>query len=170
MDRDEPQDPGPDVPQADGAALLRRVATFGALGDGALARLAAGAEGLRLAKGEALFQAGESADCGYVLVSGRLALSDTRRDGARRAVQEVEPVALIGEIALIVPTPRPATAIALAPSGLLRIARADVLAELRADPRAAAKLRRAIAMRLEQMMKALDGVRAELERPRRPGE
>jgi len=56
------------------------------------------------------------------------------------------------------------------PSALLRLPRAHVLPLLEADPRAAAKLRRAIAMRLEQMMKALDGVRAGLERPRPRGD
>lgn len=47
---------------------------------------------------------------------------------------------------------------------LLRIDRAEMLPLLAANPRAAAKLRRAFAIRLEQLMKALDGVRLELER------
>lgn len=170
MDRDDALDPEPDFPQADAVALLRRIPTFAALDDTALARLAAGAERLWRADGEVLFEASETADCGYVLVSGRIALFAPRREGMRHAVLEVEPGALIGEIALIVPTPRPATAVALAPCALLRLPRAHVLPLLETDPRAAAKLRRAIAMRLEQMMKALDGVRAGLERPRPRGD
>lgn len=165
MDRDE-QTPEEDV------ALLRAIPTFAALDDGVLAHLAQAAQRVVLTTGETLFQAGDVADGGYVLLAGRMELSDMRRDGVRRAVMPVEPGALIGEIALIAPTPRPATAVALEPCELLNIARGDFISVLEQHPQAAVKLRRTIAKRLEQTMRALDGVRSELEHarpaPRRP--
>lgn len=162
MDREDELD---NVPE-EGVALLRAISTFSVLDDTVLAHLVAAGQRVALAEGATLFHAGETADCGYVLLSGRMELSDIRRDGVRRAVMAVEPGALIGEIALVAPTPRPATAVAVEPCELLRIARADFILMLERHPRAAAKLRRAIAKRLEQTMRALDGVRAELERSR----
>ncbi|MFG1477537.1 Crp/Fnr family transcriptional regulator [Xanthobacter sp. V4C-4] len=147
-------------------AVLRALPTFAGLDERALSALAEAGQRQSLAAGETLFEAGAAAECGYVLLSGRLELSETRRDGVRRAALEVEPGALVGEIALITATPRPATAVALIPAQVLRIARADFLAVLERDPKAATKLRRAIARRLEQMVKALEGVRGELEKPR----
>ncbi len=144
-------------------AILRRIATFSALGDAALAQLVAQSRRVNLSAGDTLFRAGDAAECGYVLMSGRMELSDTRRDGLRHGVLEVAAEALIGEIALIAPTPRPATAVALEPCTLLCIPRARFLAVLEGEPAATAALRQAIAQRLEVTLKALDGVRAELE-------
>ncbi|MFG1434779.1 Crp/Fnr family transcriptional regulator [Xanthobacter sediminis] len=164
VDRENELEGDGDGPQEDFLAPLRALAIFAAFDEAALAPLAARAGRMVLDAGETLFEAGAAADCGYVLLSGRIALSDTRRDGAPHGAMEVGPGALIGEIALIAPTPRPATAVALEACALLRLDRADVLPLLAANPRAAAKLRRAFAIRLEQLMKALDGVRLELER------
>lgn len=164
VDRENELEGGADGPQEELLAPLRALATFAAFDEAALARLAARAVRLTLDEGETLFEAGAVADCGYVLLSGRISLSDSRRDGVRHGAMEAGPGALIGEIALIAPTPRPATAVALEACALLRIDRAEMLPLLAANPRAAAKLRRAFAIRLEQLMKALDGVRLELER------
>jgi len=147
-------------------ALLRGIATFDVLDDEALRFLATHAEARSLAAGEALFRAGEAADCGYVLVSGCITLADVRPDGVTRAELKVEPVALIGETALITPGPRPALAVAAEPCALLRISRTTFLMALERAPQAAAKLRRNLARRLERTLKALDKVRGDLENPR----
>lgn len=147
-------------------ALLREIATFDVLDAEALRILAISAEEKTLAAQDVLFRAGETADCGYILASGRLALVDPQRPEGRQVVQEIHAVALVGETALIAAGPRPATAVAMEPSVVLRLSRAAFLKVLEANPASAAKLRRAFAKRLERMMKALDSVRVELEAPR----
>ncbi|MFG1299643.1 cyclic nucleotide-binding domain-containing protein [Xanthobacter sp. V3C-3] len=149
-------------------ALLRGVATFDMLGGDALREIAATGTQRRIAAGETLFRHGETADCAFVVASGLVRLVDDRRADAPRVLKEVGTGTLIGETALIVPTPRPVTAIAAADTELLVLSRAAFLPVLERFPELTAKLRRAIAKRLEDTLRALDTVRIKLEdqRPR----
>lgn len=149
-------------------ALLRGVATFDVLEGEALREIAAAGQTRRVAAGEALFRMGESAQSAFVVASGLVRLVDDRRADAPRVLKEVGPGTLIGETALIVPTPRPVTAIAAADTELLVIDRAAFLPVLERHPALTAKLRRAFAKRLEDTLRALDTVRIKLEdqRPR----
>lgn len=149
-------------------ALLRGVATFDTLEGDALRQIAAAAKARSIAAGETLFRRGETADCAFVVSSGLVRLVDDRRADAPRVLKEVGPGTLIGETALIVPTPRPVTAIAAAQTELLVIERTGFLPVLEGHPALTAKLRRAFAKRLEDTLRALDTVRIKLEdqRPR----
>lgn len=147
-------------------ALIRGVATFDMLSDGAVRLLAGGAEEVKLAAGEVLFRTGEPADCAYVLVSGRIRLLDERNVEAPRLVKEVKAGALIGETALIIATPRPCGAAAGEDSVVLRLPRTVFTRVLERYPEVTAKFRRAIARRLEATLRALDGVRLKLEEHR----
>ena len=144
-------------------ALLRTVATFDMLNSEALRLLAADARTDTLAKGETLFRMGEIADCAFVVSSGHVRLLDDHKADAPRTLKDVGPGTLIGETALIVPTPRPVTAVAVDEVQLLRIPRASFVAMLERFPDATAKMRRAIAKRLEDTIRALDTVRLKLE-------
>lgn len=144
-------------------ALLRAIATFDMLGSEALHVLAAATSERTLAAGETLFEAGEAAEGAYVVVSGRIRLSDGTRPRAKRILREVGPGTLIGETALVVETPRPATAVAAEPAVVKLIPRATFLRVLERHPEAAVKLRRAIAKRLDDTIRALDSVRVKLE-------
>ncbi|MFG1346143.1 cyclic nucleotide-binding domain-containing protein [Xanthobacter autotrophicus DSM 431] len=144
-------------------ALLRAVATFDMLADDALHTLAAVAAERTLAAGETLFHQGEASDGAYVVASGRIRFSDETKSRAKRLLKEVGPGALIGETALMVETPRPATAVASEPTVLKFIARAAFLRVLERHPEAATKLRRTIAKRLDDTIRALDSVRLKLE-------
>ncbi|MDI4664442.1 cyclic nucleotide-binding domain-containing protein [Xanthobacter autotrophicus] len=144
-------------------ALLRSVATFDMLNGEALRLLAADARTRTLAAGDTLFRMGETADCAYVVASGRIRLVDDHKAGAPRLLKEVGPGTLIGETALIVPTPRPVTAVAAGEVELLSIQRAAFVALLERFPDVTAKMRRAIAKRLEDTIRALDSVRLKLE-------
>lgn len=149
-------------------ALLRGVATFDMLEGEALREIAAAGKARSLAAGETLFRMGEAADCAFVVSSGLVRLVDDRRADAPRVLKEVGPGTLIGETALIVPTPRPVTAVAAAETQLLVLTRAAFLPVLERHPALATKLRRAFAKRLEDTLRALDTVRIKLEdqRPR----
>ena len=102
-------------------ALLARVPVLGGMDRDALRLLAFAAETRQLRAGDTLFRKGEVSDCGYVVARGAIALVE---DDAGKADAVVGPGSLIGEVALITETRRPATAIAREPTTVLRLSRA----------------------------------------------
>jgi CRP-like cAMP-binding protein len=129
----------------DDIAFFERVPTLGMLGRDALRILAIGAESRYVHGGEKLFSTGDQADAGFVVQEGSFHLS----------VGGEEPLvvgrgALIGELALITETKRPATATAVEPSTVLRISRSLFLKMLDGYPGAAEKLREIISTRTTQ--------------------
>ncbi|QCK85262.1 cyclic nucleotide-binding domain-containing protein [Phreatobacter aquaticus] len=118
----------------DDITLLEHVPLFASLGQDPLRLLAFSAETRMLGSGDILFREGQAADSGFVVVEGGFILSNSGGLGDRA----VGPGALLGEIALIVATLRPATAIAREPSTVMRIPRMlfrRVLAEFPAAAR-----------------------------------
>ncbi len=131
----------------DDVVLLERVPTLRLLGAEALRVLAIGAEQQQFARGSILFRAGDDADAGYVVQDGgfRICVGD----GGEREVIAGRG-ALVGELALIVPMARPATAVALEYSMVIRIPRTLFLRVLDSDPAAARRLRDELANRTRQ--------------------
>jgi CRP-like cAMP-binding protein len=132
----------------DDVALLERVPTLRLLGREALRVLAIGSEHREFARGDPLFRIGDDADCGYVVQRG--AFRVTLEDGSS-AETIAGPGTLIGELALIVPMQRPATAISLEFSTVIRIARIMFSRLLESDPAAARRLRDDLAGRTSQI-------------------
>jgi len=158
----------------DDIALLDRVPMFRLLGADALRVIAISSDTRPLAKGEILFREGQFAEAAYVVATGRVRL--TREDPAlaRRPGQSAEagPGSLLGEMALITETKRPATATALEDSTVMRIPRVIFLRTIEGYPDAALRVGRALSDRLRDTLGELDGVRARIEaidapRPRR---
>ena len=131
----------------DDVALLERVPTLRLLGREALRVLAIGSEHREFARGDRLFNAGEDSDCGYVVQSGAFRISF--EDGSVEVI--AGPGTLIGELALIVPMPRPATAVALEFSSVIRLSRSMFSRVLESDPAAARRLRDEFAGRTSQI-------------------
>lgn len=128
-------------------ALLERCPTFQLLGREALRVLAISSEQIDFSRGDMLFRAGEDADCGYVVSRGAFRVSFV--DGSSHEL--IAGVgALIGELALIVPMQRPATAVSLEFSSAIRIHRQLFVRVLESDPAAARRLRDDIAGRTSQ--------------------
>jgi CRP-like cAMP-binding protein len=147
----------------DDILFFERVPTLGLLGRDALRILAIGAESRYVHGGEVLFGAGEEADAGFVIQEGSFSLSLGHAD---------EPLvvgrgALIGELALITETKRPATATALEPSTVLRIPRSLFLKMLDGYPSAAEKLRDILATRSDDSTADIYAVRGILDRQNR---
>ena len=115
----------------DDVALLERVPTLRLLGREALRVLAIGSEHRDFARGDTLFRLGDDADCGYVVQRG--AFRVTLEDGSS-AETIAGPGTLIGELALIVPMPRPATAVSLEFSTVIRLGRTMFSRVLESDP------------------------------------
>ena len=146
----------------DDIAFFERVPTLGQLGRDALRLLAIGAESRYVHGGEILFAAGDEADAGYVIQEGSFSLaSGLAEEGGEPLV--VGRGALIGELALLAETTRPATATALEPSTVLRIPRGLFLKMLEGYPSAARTLRDMLASRNNQSTTDIYGVRSILD-------
>ena len=130
----------------DDVALLERVPTLRLLGMAALRMLAIGSEQRRVARGDALFNAGDDADAGFVVQRGAFRIED----GGGAAIV-AGPGALIGELALITAMRRPSSAIALEHSSVIRVARSLFQRVLESDPAAARRLRDEFANRTSQI-------------------
>ena len=115
------------------------------LGSTALRMLAIGSEQRDFARGDALFNAGDPADAGYVVQRGAFRVED----GGAEVI--AGPGALIGELALIVVMQRPSSAIAIENSSVIRVARSLFQRVLESDPDAARRLRDELATRTSQL-------------------
>jgi len=120
----------------DDIALMARVPLFASLGDEPVRLLAFSAETRFLRGGDVLFKEGQAADSGYVVAAGRVTLESEGEIGEFVA----GPGSLIGEIALIVETLRPATATARDPATVLRIPRSLFRRVLTEFPEAAQRI------------------------------
>jgi CRP-like cAMP-binding protein len=130
----------------DDIALLERVPTLRLLGTDALRMLAIGSEQRNVARGDALFSAGDDADAGFVVQRGAFRVED---GGGAEMI--AGPGALIGELALITAMQRPSTATAIEHSSVIRIARSLFQRVLESDPAAARRLRDEFVSRTSQM-------------------
>jgi CRP-like cAMP-binding protein len=150
----------------DDIAFIERVPTLRMLGRTALRILAIGAESRYVHEGEKLFSAGERSDCGYVIQEGSF-----RLESDSKAIGEVVagPGTLLGELALMAETKRPATATAREPSTVIRISRSMFLKMLEGYPEAAQILREQIAARAAAAIDEVGDVRALLDASKAPG-
>jgi CRP-like cAMP-binding protein len=145
----------------DDIAFFERVPTLGLLGRAALRILAIGAETRYVHTGEVLFYAGDPADAGFVVQEGKFSLAPT--EGESAPGHTVGSGALLGELALLTATTRPATVTALEPSTVLRIPRSLFLKMLEGYPDSAQRLRDHIATRTAQAAREIHAVRSALD-------
>jgi CRP-like cAMP-binding protein len=144
-----------DIAFLEGVPILRR------LGAGALRILAIGAENYSVQAGQVLFSAGEPADCAYIVQYGSFGLRSPVPSDAEIVA---EPGTLLGESALLAETERPATAVALEDSTVMRISRAMFVKMLENYPDAAVRLREIIVSRADQWTREIEKVRSALAR------
>ncbi len=142
----------------DDIALLARVPALNLLGMAALQVLAIGAEQRDLGYGDKLFHAGDIADAGYVVRRGSFRV--TAGEGGREVI--AGPGELIGELALIVEMRRPATAVALEPSTVVRVSRTLYQRVLESHPEAARRVRDDLAERTNAATMAIARLTAKL--------
>jgi len=145
----------------DDIAFLERIPILRRLGAAGLRILAIGAESYALEVGQVLFNAGEPADGAYVIQRGAIILKPDK-PGERGVI--AGPGTLLGEIALLTPVKRPATAIARDSSTVLRISRSMFLRMLDGYPDAAQRIREMLAARSDQWTRDLQNIRAALQR------
>jgi CRP-like cAMP-binding protein len=132
----------------DDVKLLASVPTLRLLGIEALRVLAIGSEVRNIRRDDILFNAGDAADCGFVVRDGAIRVSSDEGGGYRDVV--AGPGHLIGELSLVVDMARPASAVAIADSTLIRISRSMFARVLEGHPDAAHRLRDYFATRATQ--------------------
>jgi CRP/FNR family transcriptional regulator len=145
------------MPNQELANLLRRLPVFSSLGAEEAVGLASRCTGLRYKPGMRIFNEGEYADNVTVVVSGLVQISVSVPDGPDLVVATVEAGSLIGEMALIDPAPRAATATAIEETVVLNIdahAFADLLA---AGHPAASGILRTVSLQVCGRLRELEG-------------
>lgn len=141
-------------------ARLSRVRPFDLMPYEAVKLVVFAAEVEKIYPGQKLFSEGDAADSGYFVFTGVLTLRT--QAGAELRVEEGS---LLGEMALLTETLRPATATAEQEVRVLKIRRAVFRRALREYPRGALAVKTALSQRLRRMIRDLDTVRVrELDR------
>jgi CRP-like cAMP-binding protein len=143
----------------DDILFLERIPLLGVLGRPALRVIAIGAETRLIGAGEILFSAGEPADAGFIVQEGSFGLSPDTATGAAQEVTAGRGT-LLGELALMTRTVRPATATALEPSSVIRISRTLFLKMLDGYPDAARRLRDSLMARADETARDIQNARA----------
>jgi CRP/FNR family transcriptional regulator, dissimilatory nitrate respiration regulator len=136
-------------------AFLASLPLFKGLPVEELARLAAGTTKRQLERGEALFLEGEPSTGLHALLYGRIKLFTRGADGRERVIEIVGPGRSFGEPVMFLEKPYIVSAVALADTLALHVARETILAELERNPRLAARLIGAVAERTEALMREL---------------
>jgi CRP-like cAMP-binding protein len=131
-------------------AVLREVPLFADLTDDQLRLLAFGADHRRLRQGEVVFRIDARADAGFVVAAGEVLLQRGPA-GQERTIGRYGRGALIGELALITETRRPASAIAATDCDLIHITRLLFRRMLEEYPEIAFALHEKLADQLGQM-------------------
>lgn len=98
------------------ALLLRRVEMFSTLEEVVLAEIAPWMDEHTLAEGETLFEEGDEGDVMYIVAEGCLRIVRGGRPLVERGAMEI-----VGELAVLDPAPRSASAVALEPTRLLSL-------------------------------------------------
>jgi CRP-like cAMP-binding protein len=145
-------------------ACLSRVSMLAGMERDALRLLAFAAETMQLRAGDILFRKGEASDGGYVVTKGAIALIE---EDAKTADAIIGPGGLIGEVALITRTKRPATAIAREPTTVMRITRGMFRRTMEEYPQLAQRLANDLKHRIASMSADLGEVKRRLDPGRR---
>ncbi|MBN9045056.1 MAG: Crp/Fnr family transcriptional regulator [Rhizobiales bacterium] len=147
----------------DDIRILGTVGLFRSFTPEQLRLLAFGAERLVLRAGRELFREGQSADCGYIVVSGAITLFHEAENGGRIPVRAVGPGAMLGEMALIAQTARPIGALAETETEVIRISRTVFRRILEEYPEAAASLHAEISRNLVELIGEIEKVAPRLK-------
>lgn len=142
-------------------AILKGQPIFAAFSDEQLRLVAFSAEPLELEGGLIVFEEGAPAVSGFLVVSGAVRLySAGEAEPIDRGV--FGPATLIGELALLCPTRRPATAETVERSHLRAIPRRSIRRVLEEYPELAASVRRSLSRRLAVLTSDLGRARQSL--------
>jgi|SRR5215218_962677 len=124
----------------DTQSLLASVQVFAGLEPRELSEIASVAIPRSFDRGEIVFREGDPGDTCYVVRSGTIAIRRDHSDGRSRALAELRPGSIFGELSMFGAETRSATAEALEPSTVVAILRADMQRVIRSSPDIAFKM------------------------------
>nr|WP_218936460.1 Crp/Fnr family transcriptional regulator [Actinomadura citrea] len=129
---------------------MSRAPLFEALDEQGAKALRANVTEVRLARGQTLFNEGETGDRLYVVLEGKIKLTRTAPDGRENLLSVLGPSEMFGELSLFDPRPRTASAIAVTECRLAGLGHDDLRPWLTGHPEVAVQLLRALAQRLRK--------------------
>jgi CRP-like cAMP-binding protein len=147
------------------AASLLRIPLFAGLKPPQVTEIARRAGRCVFRRGEAIIRAGKPGDAAYLILSGEAVCRPG--SGPRASTDPVMPGSLLGELALFVDHVYGATVVAGDWVDCLRLERAALYAQMRADPDLAKRLAQVIRNRLTLVaaeLQAIDQLLASVER------
>lgn len=124
----------------DTAELLASVKVFSGLERRELEEIARVAVPRGFDRGEIVFREGDPGDTCYVVRSGTVSIRREHPDGRTRALAELRPGSIFGELSMFGAETRSATAEALEETSLVAILRGDVQRVIRSSPEIAFKM------------------------------
>jgi CRP-like cAMP-binding protein len=124
----------------------------------AVARIAGGTHAIAAPRGTVLFRRGDPCEGLHVVVSGQIKLVLPAAPGHEKVLDLAGPGESFGEAAMFLGRPHLATAVAIADSRLLHVARQSVLEALERDPRLARRVIASLSRRLDRFMSELEAV------------
>lgn len=136
---------------------LKQVPLFAGFSGEHLRLVAFGTERLTMGKGRELYQEGDPADCGFLILSGSVSLYEDR-DGARHIVGLAQAGTLLGELALIAPIACPTGAATAEDCEILRISRTLVRRILEEYPDIAVGLHAKLSANFKSMLDRITGL------------
>ncbi len=140
----------------DDIRLLSGVSIFESFTHDQLRLLAFGAENMRLATGQVLYEEGAQADSAFVVAEGLVGLFRENAEGERILVGSAGSGAMLGELALIADTVRLTGAVATMDSELIRLSRKLFHRILQEYPELAAALHQRISDDLATMVAQIE--------------
>lgn len=135
--------------------VLTSVPLFDVLSDVDREELANKMITVSLKRGEVLFEEGDPGDRLYVITEGKVKLGHTANDGRENLLAVLGPSELLGELTLFDPGPRSTTVTAVAPTKMLELDHASLMAILDSRPELAKNMLKALAQRLRRTNEAL---------------
>lgn len=155
--------------EEDLATILKRVPLFSGVNKRGLKKLEKIVHRRTYRRHETIFRQHELGLGLYIIRSGSVDILQERSDDAEHRLAHLERGDFFGEIALLIESPRSASAVATEPTELIGLFRPDLLELIERDPRLGVKmvlpLSRLLAERLRQTNEALSQAMQSKEEP-----
>ena len=139
-------------------AFLAHVPLFCEMSPEEIERIAQGTRDLHLARGDVLFQRGDSSNGFYVVVHGKIKLALTSPQGIEKVVELFGPGQSFGEAVMFMDRPYPVYAQALIDTLVLHISKNVIVGGIDSDPAFCRKMLAGLSIRLHSLIKNVESL------------
>jgi len=133
-------------------AILENIPLFREMSSEEIDRIAQGSRELHLARGDALFQRGDTSTGFYVVIHGQIKLALSSPQGIEKVVELFGPGQSFGEAVMFMDKPYPVYAQALTDSLILHISKNVVFGGIDSDPVFCRKMLAGLSIRLRRLI------------------